>query len=211
MVASPCWTVCAVKQIPWNCLRPFRASGRFTPFGCTMTWAWSLLKTWKQRRTTDGSQTLQVWAANASLGLSIRWPHGLAGYGHRGPQTLDQVPVEEFLGIDREYRQSAAAGKLAKIAPRRFNPKHEAWLPILHTQRGGRNYSALFSNTARAHKLGKTGDWVILYYDGGGGERQCTVITSQYGGLKGKRIVRGREADCARYYHAQVPRLKGVL
>lgn len=112
------------------------------------------------------------------------------------PQTPDEAPVEELLDVDREYRQLAAAGKLHKIAPRRFNPKGEAWLPIQHTHRGERQYTALFSNTARAHKLEKTRDWVILYYDGAGGERQCTVLTSQSGKLKGRRIVRGREQEC---------------
>ena len=112
----------------------------------------------------------------------------------------DEVPVEELLDVDREYRESAAAGKLHKIAPRRFNPTREAWLPILHTQRGERHYTALFSNTARAHRQGTTQDWVILYYDGAAGERQCTVITSHFGELKGRRIVRGREDECARFY-----------
>ena len=46
------------------------------------------------------------------------------------------------------YREKAAAGRLVKIAPRRFNPSRVAWLPILHTERGPRHYSALFSNTA---------------------------------------------------------------
>lgn len=106
--------------------------------------------------------------------------------------------VEELLDVDREYRELAAADRLHKIAPRRFNPTGEAWLPILHTSRGERHYTALFSNTAHAHKVGKTGDWVILYYDTAFGERQCTVITSQFGALKGRRIVRGREEECAR-------------
>jgi hypothetical protein len=47
--------------------------------------------------------------------------------------------------------------------------------------------------------VGKTRDWVILYYDDGSGEQQCTVITSQQGPLKGQRIVRGREAAWALY------------
>jgi Holliday junction resolvasome RuvABC DNA-binding subunit len=115
----------------------------------------------------------------------------------------DEPSVEELLDVDREYREKAAAGTLRLIAPRRFNPRGEAWLPILHTQRGRRHYTALFSNTARAHQLGMTRDWVVLYYDGGSGERQCTVITSQRGRLKGKRIVRGREAECAQYYRRQ--------
>jgi len=122
----------------------------------------------------------------------------------------EQVPVEEMLDVDREYRERAESGELHKIAPRRFNPMCDAWLPILHTQRGERHYTALFSNTARAHKLGKTGDWVILYYDGRGGERQATVITSQYGALNGQRIVRGREEECARYYGAALGRASGI-
>ena len=104
--------------------------------------------------------------------------------------------VEEILDVDREYRERAAAGGLKRIAPRRFNPSGAAWLPILHTHRGARHYTVLFSNTARAHRLGKTEDWVVLYYDGGDGERQCTVVTSERGPLRGRRVVRGREEEC---------------
>jgi DNA polymerase (family X) len=104
-------------------------------------------------------------------------------------------PVEELLDVDREYRERAHQGQLQTIAPRRFNPRHSAWLPILHTHRGKRHYTAMFSNTARAHRLGKTRDWVVLYYDGGRGEQQATVITSERGPLTGKRIVRGRENE----------------
>jgi hypothetical protein len=112
----------------------------------------------------------------------------------------EEPSVAELLAVDREYREQVRAGKLHLIAPRRFNPNKEAWLPILHTQRDKRHYTALFSNTARAHQLGRTRDWVVLYYDGGKGERQCTVITSQRGPLTGKRIVRGRESECLGYY-----------
>ncbi len=111
-----------------------------------------------------------------------------------------EPPVEELLDVDREYREKAAAGQLHRIAPRRFNPAGEAWLPILHTERGPRHYTALYSNTARAHELGKTRDWVVLYHDGGRGERQNTVITSERGILRGRRIVRGREGECERFY-----------
>ncbi len=112
----------------------------------------------------------------------------------------DPAPAAELLDVDREYRERAAAGELHKIAPRRFNLSGEAWLPVLHTQRGSRHYTALFSNTAHAHKLAKTQDWVILYYDGAAGEHQSTVITSQFGELEGRRIVRSREQECARFY-----------
>jgi putative hydrolase len=116
------------------------------------------------------------------------------------PPGADAPPVRELLDVDRDYRDKAAAGALPTIAPRRFNPTGEAWLPVWHTQRGARHYTALFSNTARAHRLGTTHDWVVLYYDDGRGEGQCTVITSQRGRLKGRRIVRGREDECVRYY-----------
>jgi DNA polymerase (family X) len=114
--------------------------------------------------------------------------------------AVDEPPIGELLDVDREYRDKATAGALPTIAPRRFNPTGEAWLPVWHTQRGERHYTALFSNTARAHQLGMTHDWVVLYHDSGRGEGQCTVITSQRGRLKGKRIVRGREAECVPYY-----------
>jgi DNA polymerase (family X) len=114
-------------------------------------------------------------------------------------ETHRQPTVEELLEIDQEYRNKAEAGMLRKITPRRFNPKSEAWLPILHTHRGHDEYTALYSNTARAHALGTTRDWVVIYCDDGGGEQVYTVITAQYGKLKGQRIVRGREAECERF------------
>jgi hypothetical protein len=111
-----------------------------------------------------------------------------------------EAPVSELLEVEAEYRRKAAAGELKRIAPRRFNPKHEAWLPVLHTERGGREYTALFSNTARAHELGRTRDWVVIYHDGTGGEGRETIVTVRGGALAGKRIVRGREEECARFY-----------
>jgi len=125
-----------------------------------------------------------------------------------GPE-IDQPPVSEILDVDREYREQAAKGLLRTIAPRRFNPQHKAWLPVLHTSRGKRHYTALFSNTAHAHAMGRTRDWVVLYYDGGQGERQCTLITAQRGPLEGMRIVRGRENECFDYYFNLSPSLAG--
>ncbi len=118
----------------------------------------------------------------------------------------DMPPIEELLDVDREYRENAKAGLLHLFAPRRFNPTHEAWLPILHTQRGERHYTALFSNTARAHQKGKTLDWVVLFFEDGEKESQCTIITAEWGILEGQRIVRGREAECLRYYEKQTAR-----
>jgi len=105
--------------------------------------------------------------------------------------------VDVLLDVDREYRTRAAKGELRRIAPRRFNPEGKPWLPILHTQRGDWHFTALFSNTARAHELGRTDDWVVLYYHTDhDAEQQCTVVTETQGRLRGRRVVRGREAEC---------------
>jgi DNA polymerase (family X) len=122
-----------------------------------------------------------------------------------GKVRASEPPVSEILDVDAEYRRKAAREELAKIAPRRFNPEQKRWLPILHTVRGKRHYSALFSNTPRAHQLRKTSDWVVIYYDGKGGERQCTVITSAFGPLAGRRIIRGREPECLKHYLNPIP------
>jgi hypothetical protein len=116
----------------------------------------------------------------------------------RGPGGAP--PLDELLDVDREYRERSARGELRRIAPRRFNPEHEEWLPILHTTRGDRHYTALFSNTPRAHRLGRTSDWVVLFSEGDGSrgsERQYTVVTAHQGPLAGQRVVRGREAEIA--------------
>jgi hypothetical protein len=172
--------------------------------------AWKLLE-------ELGIETLQELEAAAHDGrlekLAGIGQKRLAGIRDTLAQRLGRLPkprpsnpvsnepsIAEVLDVDRQYRADARAGKIKLIAPRRFNPAGEAWLPVLHTTRGPRHYTALFSNTARAHELGKTNDWVVLFYDGDGTERQCTVITSTFGPLQGRRIVRGREAECADYY-----------
>jgi hypothetical protein len=115
-------------------------------------------------------------------------------------ETALEAPLGELLDVDREYRESAKKNQLPCIAPRRFNPTHEAWLPVLHTERDSRHYTAMFSNTARAHELDAIQDWVVIYRDDDGNHGQWTVITSNFGKLRGKRIVRGRESECALLY-----------
>ncbi|HEX5138803.1 MAG TPA: helix-hairpin-helix domain-containing protein [Planctomycetota bacterium] len=103
-----------------------------------------------------------------------------------------------ILAVDAEYRRRAAAGTLRRIAPRRFNPSGEAWLPILHETRDGWYFTALFSNTARAHQFGATRDWVVVFYERDGMEGQHTVVTEHAGPRAGQRVVRGRESETPR-------------
>jgi len=109
--------------------------------------------------------------------------------------------VELLLKLDHMYRQKADADMLPKISPHRFNPQDEAWLPILHSQVGEWHASVVYSNTELAHKLKRTRDWVVIYfYDNQHHEGQNTVVTETRGPLIGKRVVRGREIECRRYY-----------
>jgi len=118
--------------------------------------------------------------------------------GHR--RAAHVVPdASTLLDVDRQYRREAAAKRLPLIAPRRFNPKRTAWLPVMHCEQDDWHFTAMFSNTARAHELNRTNDWVVLYYyDDDHREGQCTVVTETHGPLKGLRVVRGREAECSR-------------
>jgi hypothetical protein len=112
----------------------------------------------------------------------------------RQPQPLP--PVSMLLDVDRMYREKAAAGELRKIAPKRFNPKGEAWLPVLHARHDNWHFTAFFSNTRLAHELARTRDWVVIYFQAEGQlEGRCTVVTETRGPMAGKRVVRGREDE----------------
>lgn len=101
--------------------------------------------------------------------------------------------VTLLLDVDRTYRERAAADKLRKIAPRRFNPNGEAWLPIMHMRRAGWHFTVHFSNSRLAHELRKTRDWVIVHFQRDGEtEGRCTAITETSGPMMRKRVIRGR-------------------
>ena len=116
--------------------------------------------------------------------------------------SAERPSVGVILAVDEEYRRRADAGTLKTIAPRRFNPEGKSWLPIVHTEKEGWHFTALYSNTARAHELNKTRDWVVVYFERDGEEEQCTVVTEQGGPLRGRRVVRGREKECRAHYSA---------
>lgn len=144
--------------------------------------------------TLAGFGERRIGALRAALHERLRTLRGQVG---RTPLP----PVAMLLDIDRVYRRRAAANELKLIAPRRFNPEHLAWLPVMHDHRRGWHFTTLFSNTARAHHLHKTEDWVIIHVmQDAAPDWQCTVVTETRGRLKGKRVVRGREAECEGHY-----------
>lgn len=120
-----------------------------------------------------------------------------------GPQAPPSppAPIGMLLCADRRYRLRAQAGELPTIAPRRLNPGGQAWLPVLHEHQGDWHVTALYSNTRRAHELGRTLDWVVLYAEQPHhAERRYTVVTETHGPLTGCRVVRGREAESAEWH-----------
>lgn len=162
----------------------------------------------------DSLEALEAAAYDGSLA-------GVPGVGERRiaaiRNTLSQLlgrtrrrPREEpgaapgvglLLAADAEYRDKAALNALPVIAPKRFNPDGKAWLPILHTHADDWHFTLLYSNTARAHELKRTHDWVVAYYyDDHHQEGQCTIVTETRGPLVGQRVVRGRELECREYY-----------
>ena len=122
------------------------------------------------------------------------------------PKTLEQAilpsvdapSIELLLTVDEQYRYLAKAGQLRMITPRRFNPESKPWLPVMKLQKEGWLFNVLYSNTARAHELGKTHDWVVVYYEKVGEEvsrqGQCTIVTETQGAHRGDRVVRGELA-----------------
>ena len=165
----------------------------------------------------DTLEELEVAAHDGRLEDLPGISHGRAQIIRAALQTLLTRPRAAFhrdqsvgpgvallLEIDHEYRDKAARDELPTIAPRRFNPDGIAWLPVMHTLTGGWHFTALFSNTARAHELNRTRDWVVIYfYDDHQQEGQHTVVTETQGPLRGKRVVRGRELECRTFYNGR--------
>lgn len=135
---------------------------------------------------------VQAWLAKV-LGRQRPKPHP--------DEPFIEPSVQLILQVDKQYRQKASAGELPTIAPKRFNPEGKSWLPVLHVTKGGWHFTVLFSNSARAHQLQHTQDWVVIYfYDDEHHESQHTVVMETRGPLIGKRVVRGRESECHEYY-----------
>jgi hypothetical protein len=116
-----------------------------------------------------------------------------------------EPPIADLLTVDAEYRRQAEAEVLPTLAPRRFNPHGEPWLPLLSMEHKGWRYRALYSNTALAHRLNRSRDWVVVYFRSGNGSGQRTVVTESRGELSGRRVVRGREEECREHYVAMMP------
>lgn len=140
--------------------------------------------------TIDGFGAKRLRSVRDSLAGRFRatGPHtGVAPVAGSGPI---EPTAQELIDVNDEYRHKADLGVLPTIAPHRFNPTGARWLPILHTSRGDRHYTAMYSNSARAHALGHTHDWVVIYADDRG-QGRWTVVNETRGPRAGRQTVLG--------------------
>ena len=143
------------------------------------------------------------------------------GHRPRSEPLLPRPPVGTLLALDAGYREavdrldgpgervhspeqhpalSAISHELTWMTPRRFNPRNQQWLPVWHTDREGWSFTVMYSNTPRAYLAGKRRDWVIIVYERDGEDDHCTVVTEYHGPLQDRRVVRGREPECAAFH-----------
>ena len=178
------------------------------PGAFTRRWASRVWSSWTRRCTMAGWLRCPAWVRNGYRRCGRRWRPDCSTTRRRAPRYTRR---RRWTG---RCRWSSCWNSISDIAgwrlrigcrgsPRAsFNPTGQAWLPVLHTVRGERHYTVLYSNTARAHELGATHDWVVIYRDDDQHSGRWTVITAGYGRLHGRRIVRGREDECQLYYDA---------
>jgi hypothetical protein len=118
---------------------------------------------------------------------------------------LEQQGASPFR-VSAYRRASETVSRLALDIRELAESEGNAGLPILHSDRDAWHFTLLYSNTALAHELKRTHDWVIVYfYDDHHQEGQCTVVTETRGPLTGQRVVRGRELECRDFYAAESP------
>lgn len=120
---------------------------------------------------------------------------------------IGEPSVADLSEVDELYRDQAEQSLLPMLAPRRFNPAHEPLVPLLRVTRHGWRFRASYSNTALAHRLNHTRDWVVVYFDDGQASGQRTIVTETRGDLRGRRVVRGRERECRQHYQKERDRV----
>ena len=91
--------------------------------------------------------------------------------------------VNELLDVDREFRRQTQA--------------------IFRTSRSVRRYTVLYSPTPLARRLRRDRDWVLIALEAATDTHRWTVVTERRGTLKGKRVVRSREAECFWLYRSR--------
>lgn len=107
----------------------------------------------------------------------------------------EEPSTEDLLAADDDFRRLAGAGVLGRAAPRAYIPGGPKWEGVYRCQRGGWDLTLSFADTALAHRMGKTRDWVTARFRRGDATGERTIVTETRGALAGRRVVRGREEE----------------
>lgn len=112
----------------------------------------------------------------------------------RKPFALEPT-VPDLLALDQQYREWVAKDAL-------FGESSEMTsVYVLRKSFHGWHFRCLFSQGSLAARLGKSEDWVTIYFNDGSAYGERTVETAESGPLSGQRVVRGREKECQQYYN----------
>ena len=130
-------------------------------------------------------------AADALRALDRPVSEILAGEGLAGLEALPGVGES----IARSIRDVLLHGKLAMLT--RLRAKHDPIALLASVPGIGRAFAWKLHDDLQINTLEELED---AAHDGPDGEQESTIITSEFGRLKGLRIVRGRENDCGAHY-----------
>ncbi len=77
-------------------------------------------------------ETVKGIGARRAASIRASLASMLALRRRRGADDHGEPPVGLLLEVEALYRLRARSGDLQRVAPRRFNPTGEAWLPVMH-------------------------------------------------------------------------------
>ncbi|AOZ04346.1 hypothetical protein BKK81_33805 (plasmid) [Cupriavidus sp. USMAHM13] len=106
-----------------------------------------------------------IYGSSSSTWLPV--PHGVVTAAGQYLFTIGYAtnPRGQCEPVARlAHRENARALAQPTIAPKHLSAEVKTLLPVLHATRDGRSFTALYSDTMRAYELGRTGDWVVLYF-----------------------------------------------
>ena len=95
--------------------------------------------------------------------------------------------------LDERFREHV-------VAADRADHTRGAWLPTWQVAESGWTFTVRFSATRAAQRMGRTHDWVVVEWERGKERDQATLVTEYRGPLSGRRVVRGRERECLRWW-----------
>jgi DNA polymerase (family X) len=109
------------------------------------------------------------------------------------PTPISGEPAAaDLLAVDEEFRR-LHQDRLTLSNDHDGRPR---LLPVLAVRRNGWLLRAQPADTALAHRMHTTHDWVVIQFRNEQCSGKRTVVTENRGSQRGQRVVRGRENEC---------------